>query len=136
MPQQTIKALVAHIVERANEGDEQLIALAKIVRELKQRVEAGEAGAGIKWMEWALKNIKLKSTRLYELNAIANADDPKKELDDLRRANRERQKERRERLKNGGEVDPERAEVIKLIRTVKIEVVHEVRALIRQHINR
>jgi hypothetical protein len=123
----TLSELVQEIEMQSYTGDEQLIALAMLVREVKQRIEAGEAGRGVKWIEWANVNFHMKKTKLYELNHIANAKNPKHALDDYRLKQRERQKARQQRAI---EKDPERVEVIKLIRSMHIEKVRKIRKYI------
>jgi vacuolar-type H+-ATPase subunit I/STV1 len=115
--------LIEEIEEQSCRGDEGLIATALLVREVKHRIEAGEAGTGVKWLEWASVNFHLKKTQLYQLNHIACAKNPKQALDDYRFKQRERQKNRAERAK---ERDPERLAVIVLIRSMPIEKVRKV----------
>lgn len=84
------------IEERAEKSDKYLIEAAVLVAEARRRVEAGEAG-DTTWYTWARKNIKLSYSRLYELQCIAEADDPRKELERMRKLTRERVKKHREK---------------------------------------
>ena len=81
---ETLEALAVKIAQYATEADEQTIEAAKLFREARKRVEAGEAGE-VKWCEWGRKNIKLLITRLRELQLIAAAEDPRKQLNRLRK---------------------------------------------------
>ncbi len=62
---ETLAALAVKIARYATEADEKTIEAAKLIREARKRVEAGEAGE-VKWYEWGRKNIKLLITRLRE----------------------------------------------------------------------
>lgn len=122
-----ISELVEEIESEAKKGDEHLIAVAMLVREVKMRIESGEAGEGVKWLVWAKQNFRMSKTKLYELNTIACAKDPKAALERYRHKNREYQKRYNERA---SERDPERCAVIALIREIDIEHVRKVRKLI------
>ena len=76
---ETLEALAVKIAQYATEADEKTIEAAKLVGEARKRVEAGEAGE-VKWYTWARENIKLSTSRLRELQRIAAAEDPQKEL--------------------------------------------------------
>jgi hypothetical protein len=102
----TLEILAEKITQYAIEADDRTLVAAKLVREARKRVDAGEAGE-ITWYEWAPNNIELSQSRLRELQSIAAADDPKKELDRLRKKTRERVERHREKkasapLRNGG----------------------------------
>lgn len=84
--------LVRAIVAGGKAADEEVIAAAMSLREVRRRVEAGEEGVGEKWHGWARKNIPLCETKLYQLQAIAYAKDPHAELERQRRLGRERSK--------------------------------------------
>ena len=81
---ETLEALAVNIAQYATEADEQTIEAAKLIREARKRVEAGEAGE-VKWYEWGRKNIKLLLPHLRELQLIAAAEDPRKQLNRLRK---------------------------------------------------
>ncbi len=81
---ETLGALAVKIALYATEADEKTIEAAKLVGEARKRVEAGEVG-DTNWYSWAPKNIKLLLSRLRELQFIAAAGDPRKELKRLRR---------------------------------------------------
>ena len=81
---ETLEALAVKIAQYATEADEKTIEAAKLIREARKRVEAGEAG-DTNWYSWGRKNIKLLLSRLRELQRIAAAQDPRKELKRLRR---------------------------------------------------
>ncbi len=105
---ETLETLAVKIAQYATEADERTIEAAKLIREARKRVEAGEAG-DITWYSWAPKNIKLSMSRLRELQRIAEAEDPQKELKRLRkitrkRVERHREKKRSAPLRNGGAI--------------------------------
>ncbi len=93
---ETLDVVARKIKEHAEKSDEYVIEAANLVAEARRRVKAGEAG-NIKWYTWARENIDLSYSRLYELQCIAEADDPRKELERIRKLTRERVKEHRER---------------------------------------
>jgi hypothetical protein len=123
----TLPALADKIECEAKKGDERLLATAKLLLELKCRLQAGEAGEGVKWTQWCQERFGRGKTWLYDLVAIASAPDPKKALDAYHKKNCERQKRYNEKV---AERDPERAAVIKLLREIDIEYVRKVRKLI------
>ena len=57
-----------------------MIEAAMLIREARKRVEAGEVGKA-DWETWARENIRLCDTRLRELQRIAKAEDPRKEIE-------------------------------------------------------
>jgi hypothetical protein len=77
---QTLDELANKIESEAKKGDKRLLATAKLVRELKLRIEAGEAGKGVKWTEWGHQKFGRCKTWLYDLNAIASSEDPEAAL--------------------------------------------------------
>lgn len=81
---ESLGALAEKIAHCATQADEHTITAALLIREARKRVEAGEAG-DTTWYEWAPKNIKLSLSRLRELQRIAEAQDPRKELERLRK---------------------------------------------------
>jgi len=124
----TLDELVSEIRAEAREGDERLLATAMLVRELRHRIQAGEAGVGVKWTEWGQTKFQKGATWLNELNAIASAKDPSKALAHYRQKAAERQKRRNDR-RNGAE--PDRRDVIELVRSMKLDHVRKVRQHIR-----
>ncbi len=105
---ESLGALAEKIAHCATQADEHTITAALLIREARKRVEAGEAGE-ITWYNWASSNIRLSPSRLRELNRIAEAEDPQKELEHIRYKNRERATRHREKkksapLRNGGAV--------------------------------
>ncbi len=75
-----LERIAEQIREFATTADESTIKAALLVREARARLDAGELG-DTTWYEWAPKNIKLKMSRLRELQRIAEAENPKAELD-------------------------------------------------------
>ncbi len=119
------------IEDHAEKSDEHVIAAAMLVREARQRVDSGEAGE-ITWYAWGLKNIKLSPSRLYELQCIAEADDPVKELERLRKLTRERVKKHRDKNASKNKeaekssLDSERKDLIAWAKTAPIDEVKRV----------
>ncbi len=112
---ETLEILAEKITRYANEADEKTLEAAKMVREARKRVEAGDAG-NADWETWARENIKLCDSRLRELQRIAEAEDPQKELERQRKMTRERVERHREKkksaaLRNGGASLTETAEI-------------------------
>ncbi len=97
-----VETLAAKIVQCANEADNKVLEAAKLICEARKRVETGEADeAGkVTWYEWARKNIELSPSRLRELQRIAGAENPKKELERLRKLTQQRAERHRERKKD------------------------------------
>ncbi len=77
---ETLEVLAEKIARYATQADEKTIEAAKLIREARNRVEAGEAG-DINWYSWGPKNIKLSMPRLRELQRIGAAENPQKELE-------------------------------------------------------
>ena len=103
---ETLETLAEKIARCATEADDQTIEAAKLIRAARSRIENGEAGE-VTWYEWARKNIELSMSRLRELQRIAKADDPRKELERIREKTQERVERHREKkksapLRNGG----------------------------------
>jgi len=91
-----LSVVAGKIAHHAKKSEEYVISAAMLIREARRRVEAGEAG-DVKWYEWAPKNIELSMSRLRELQRIADADDPAKELERLRRLNQKRVEKHRDK---------------------------------------
>ncbi len=80
----TLEIVAKKIVAMAKKSDEYVISAAVLVRKVRQRVNSGEAGPGVKWGPWAAENIKLSTSRIRELQRIGDADDPEAELERIR----------------------------------------------------
>ncbi len=140
---EALEALAEKIARYATEADEKTIEAAKLIREARKRVEAGEAG-DTNWYSWAPKNIKLSPSRLRELQRIAEAEDPRKELERGRKKTRERVERHREKkksapLRNGGasvaetaEMEDDRKSLIEWARSAPIDRVTEALSYTRQ----
>lgn len=126
----SLEALIQEIETRANKADDHIIAAALRLRELRQRIEGGELGENVKWMEWARKSFRnISISRLYELSAIAEAEDPRAELELQREKTREKVKRHREKMAAlERAIEPERKE---LIAWAKIAPIDEVRLSLR-----
>lgn len=120
-----IELLIQEIETGANKADDHVMAAALRLRELRQRVEGGELGENVKWMAWARASFqKISISRLYELSAIADARDPRAELERQREMTCEKVKKHREK-KTALEraMEPERKELIAWAKTVPIDEV-------------
>ncbi|CAN0587843.1 unnamed protein product, partial [Ectocarpus sp. 12 AP-2014] len=84
-----LSVIAGKIAQHAKKSEEHVIAAAMLIRDARRRVNAGEAG-DVTWYEWAPRYIDLSMSRLRELQRIAEADDPEKELDRLRALNKKR----------------------------------------------
>ena len=140
---ETLGALAVKIVRYATEAEERTIQAAKLIREARKRVEAGEAG-DTDWTSWAAKNIKLSESRQRELLRIAEAEDPQEELERLRektrkRVERHRNKKKSAPLPNGGagvqataEKEADRKSLIEWAESAPIDRVTKVLSYARQ----
>ena len=110
--------LIAQIERLGGRDERDTIASALRVRILRKRVEAGMMGPGVKWYSWALKNIDMRKTRLWELQTVAEADDMAARLKEIRDRGAERQKTYQNELRGMAgktkkkELEPERLELI------------------------
>ncbi len=140
---ETLETLAEKIAQYATEADEKTIEAAKLIREARERVEAGEAG-DTNWYSWARKNIKLSMSRLRELQRIAAADNPQKELERQRKVTQKRVERHREKkklppLRNGSailkvtaEMEDDRRSLIEWARSAPIDRVAEALSYIRR----
>ena len=140
---ETLATLAEKIARYATEADEHTIKAAKLIREARKRIEAGEAG-DTNWYSWAPKNIKLSLSRLRELQRIAAADNPQKELERQRKVTQKRVERHREKkgsapLRNGGatfkvtaEMEDDRRSLIEWARSAPIDRVAEALSYIRR----
>ena len=127
-PRRSLLDLITEIKSRAKSGDDHTLETAMLYRELRSRVENGEAGKGVKWYEWAIKHIHLKPTRLREFEVIATSPNPRAALDELRKQNCDRQRRFRERAETRArESDPERLSVVQFAKTAHIEDIRKIR---------
>lgn len=121
-----LKTVASKIEAHAKKSDECVIAAAMLVAEARRRIEAGEAG-DITWSAWARKNIKLSESRLYELQFIAEADDPAKELARQRELTQKRvEKHREKKAAKKRELEVERRDLIAWARKAPIEDVKQI----------
>ena len=139
---ETLEVLAEKIARYATEADERTIEAAKLISEARKRVEAGEAD-DTNWYSWAAKNIKLSESRVRELQRIAAAEDPQKELERGRKKTRERVERHREKkksaaLRNGGasvagtaEMEDDRKSLIDWARSAPLDRVTEALSYIR-----
>ncbi len=133
---ESLEVLAEKIAQCATRAEEQMIEAAHLIREARKRVDAGEAGK-ITWYEWAPKNIKLSASRLRELQSIAEAADPRKELKRIRKLTQKRvechrEKKRSAPLRNGGatvevtaEMEDDRKSLIEWARSAPLDRVAE-----------
>ncbi len=140
---ETLGILAEKIALYATEADQKTLEAAKLVGEARKRVDAGEA-SDPNWYSWAAKNIKLSQSRLRELQRIAKAEDPRKELERQRQMTRERVERHRENkksaaLRNGGaslketvEIEEDRKSLIAWAREAPLDHVTDVLSYARQ----
>ena len=122
--------VVAKTIEaHAKKSDEYIISAAMLLGEARRRVDAGEAG-NVKWGTWAPENIHLSLSRLRDLQRIAEADNPAKELERQRSLTRIRVAKLRE--KRAGEVWRREEERNQLIGWAKKAPIELVRRTLRQ----
>ena len=120
------------IEEHAKESDEHVISAVILVREARHRIEKGEAGS-VKWFEWAPANIHLSNSRLYEIQCIAEADDPARELERQRKRTRNRAKKHHEKkAAEAGRLDEERRNLIAWAKKAPIDEVRRMLELIEK----
>lgn len=140
---ETLETLAEKIVKCATAADDRTIEAAILIRAARSRFENGEAGETT-WSEWARKNTKLSTSRLRELQRIADAEDPKTELERIREQNKKRQARHRNKkgaapLRNGdttaavtGKVEEDREHLIAWARSAPLDHVTEVLSYIQQ----
>ncbi len=143
LERETLKTLAEKITRYANEADEKTLEAAKMIREARKRVDAGEADDP-NWYSWAAKNIELPQSRLRELQRIAEAEDPQKELKRQQkltqvRVERHREKKKTPPLRNGGasvtetaELEEDRQNLIAWAREAPLNQVTDVLSYVRQ----
>ncbi len=114
-----------------------------MVCEARKRVKAGDAG-DVTWETWARENINLCDSRLRELQRIAKAEDPRKELERQRQMTRERVERHRKKkasaaLRNAGasvteaaELEEDRLSLIAWAREAPLDHVTDVLSYTRQ----
>ncbi len=140
---ESLRDLAEKITRYANATDEKMIEAAMLIREARKLFEAGEVGKA-DWETWARENIKLCDSRLRELQRIAHAKDPQKELERQQKMTRERVERHREKkksaaLRNAGasltetaELEEDRQRLIAWAREAPIDRVTEVLSYTRQ----
>ena len=138
-----LETLAEKIAQCATQAEEQTIKAAFLIREARARVEEGEAG-DITWYSWARKNINLSMSRLRELQRIAEAEDPRKELERIREKTQERVQRHREKkksapLRNGGATatvtakpEDERQRLIEWAQSAQLDRVADVLSFIQR----
>jgi hypothetical protein len=107
--QETIKQVVARIeasfakvAQYSEKVDQFRISAGKQLVELKARIEAGEAGKGVRWWTWYAENFTKRTRRdAQKVMALANADDPEAAAAEERSKNREAKAAQRKREASG-----------------------------------
>lgn len=120
-----LEELINEIDEKSDLQDQELLATAELVRQVKLRVEAGEMGAGVRWLEWAPNNFRTCISKLYALNRIASHPNPREALEVFRLQQRERDKAKAQKKTEQKIVDsdPDRKKLIEWARRAKMEKV-------------
>jgi hypothetical protein len=72
------------IKQYSEKADQYRISAGKQLVELKVRIEAGEAGKGVKWWAWYAENFNRTRRDAQRVMALANADDPEKAAEEER----------------------------------------------------
>ena len=120
-----LNVVAEKIAVHARKADDQVISAAMLLKEARQRVEAGEAGE-ITWYEWASKNIELSLSRLRELQRIASAEDPRRELERQRKLTQKRVETHRAKMAGGApKLERERLELISWAKTAPLKRVRQ-----------
>jgi hypothetical protein len=114
--------LIGVLEDRSTRSFEDRILSALIVRELRQRVEAGQMG-DVTWYSWARKNINLGATRLKEHMRVAGASNPRAEIRRLIRLAEARAVRLKENKDRREAFEWERKSVIEFARKAPIEQV-------------
>jgi hypothetical protein len=92
-----IEASFAKIDNYATKHEQYRVSAGKMLVELKVRIDAGEAGKGVKWWVWYEENFKNRSRRdAQRVMALARSDDPEAAAEKERTKNREATAARRE----------------------------------------
>jgi hypothetical protein len=105
------------------------LAAALLVREARERVERGEAGA-VKWLEWSRKHLKIGRTWMHYLTAVADAPDPAKLVQRQRAATLKRVQAHRARTAAQLR-EPDRKELIAWARKADIAEARRILRMIR-----
>src|SRR6516225_7098388 len=80
-----IEASFVNIKSYGDKVDQFRISAGKQLVELQARIEAAEAGKGVKWWAWYAENFKNRTRRdAQRVMALANADDPEKAAEEER----------------------------------------------------
>jgi len=131
-PLDIVARKIAEHAEQSEQSYGHIIEAALLVKKARRRVEAGEAG-DVTWYEWARMNIKLPMPRLRELQQIADADDPGKEVERLRRLNQKRvEKHRKGKAKEQNAMETERKELSAWAKKAPIADVRRIVEIIRR----
>jgi hypothetical protein len=98
---QTVKRIEASFAKIESYGkkvDDFRISAGKQLVELQARIEAGEAGSGVKWWHWYAEHFKNRTRRdATKVTALARADDPDAAAEEEREKNRKSVAAHRER---------------------------------------
>ncbi|MGA9795920.1 MAG: hypothetical protein WBQ17_10355 [Rhizomicrobium sp.] len=139
----SIEELACEIEARSDRSDDNIVEISMLAKQLKARVEAGEAGKGVRFLEWALVRFGRQKSQVYRLLTIANSGDPKRALEDFRVRENERQKKCRKRLlekvaerKELPVPDPERGKLCEWAARAKIEKVRAILLLIEKPVSK
>ncbi|MCP5411441.1 MAG: hypothetical protein H6924_04810 [Alphaproteobacteria bacterium] len=96
-PALSLEEAAAKIQHSAKAADDRTLRNAIALAALKKRIVNGEAGRDVGWMAWMSQHIELSVPQLYALVHIGEAKDPCRALEEWRRGNNERSKDRGKR---------------------------------------
>lgn len=120
------------IMAHASKADDQIVAAALLMQEARRRVDAGEAG-DVTWSDWSTAKIGLSASRLRDLQRIADAEDPHRELERQREATRKRvERHRASTSAAATQMDQERKDLIAWAIAAPIDLVRQLLDLIRE----
>jgi hypothetical protein len=111
----SLKEAAKEIKLLARTVDDRILDIAIKAAHLKKRIVEGEAGANVKWMSWMRRRVRISKPHLYALIHIGEAEDPKTEMEEWRRINREKSKKSRAKKKELAQTQTELSQNHKLM---------------------
>lgn len=105
-PTLSVEEAAAQIQHSAEATDNRMLRNAIALAALKKRIVNGEAGRNVKWTEWICQHVGIKRSYLYALVHIGEAKNPPQALEDWRRGNNNRSKNRGKRNSRRRKAEP------------------------------
>jgi hypothetical protein len=109
----------------AGEYYDKVLHAAQLVREARAQVQA----AGLTWVAWAKANLNIGRSRLHELEAIANSENPREAVEKRRTATLKRVQASRATAKNGL-AEPERRRLLDWVKKAELEDIRQILGVI------